>query len=216
MNFRTSFLAVAAALGICQAANAATIVEADLWLRYEGTAFSNLTHASTIDPDYEYQGDLAAGDTLPGVQSYLFGPMTVGDIVRLSIKIVHPDVPVLDDRYYGNGGRTPVCQFGAWDCTETNSTQFIDKGFALAFDDKWSMKIGTQVGDGATVNFWSTYVSSPIVSDDGEFVYWYGDEDSFFTVVPPPSPVPLPAAAALLPMGIGALAVLRRRRRKAD
>ncbi|MGN7867811.1 VPLPA-CTERM sorting domain-containing protein [Paracoccus sp. 22332] len=211
MGIRALCAAAAVVVGVGSAAEAATTVSYDLWLRYEGTAFTSAFHETTGDPDTTVTGDFAADDMLPGMKSYLFGAIPVGEVIHFVATMVHPDQPVEDDPYYGNGGRTPVCQFGVWDCTKTN---YIDPTkFLFSWDDKWQVAGGVETGSTLMVELWSTSLPFPMYSDDGRYSYGYDYEYSYFTVVADPAPVPLPATAALLPLGIGALALMRRRRR---
>lgn len=219
MSIRTLCVAAAIAVGVGQA-EAATTVDYDLWLRYEGTAFTSIDYAeSGPDGDLLFEGDTSVDAMLPGTKSHLFGSVAIGKIVHLVMKIVHPDIPVEDNPYYGNGGRTPICQMGAWDCTGTNYTSSDFRNgipgvdFANARDDEWSLMGSILPGSTVFVSFWAFgHAPYPHYSDDGAYQYWYDSEYSSFTVVP--SPVPLPATAALLSIGIGALAMMRRRQGK--
>lgn len=220
MYIRSLCAAAVVAVGVGQA-DAATVVNYDLWLRYEGTAFEDVFYAST-DPESNYyvEGDFAADAMLPGMKSHLFGSIAIGDIIHMMMRIVHPEVPDDNDLVHGNGGRTPICKIGAWSCVKTNYTSAAgfsgwpnEDVFTIAYEDIWYLTGETSIGSHITANFWTGAADFPFTSDDGRYWYWYDYEFSNFTVVPPPSPVPLPATVALLPLGVGALALMRRRRR---
>lgn len=221
MSFRSLVAAAAVVVGIGQAAEAATYTEAtyNLFVRYEGTAFSDVSFHPIAHDHYGFDGkDIQADDTSLGLKSYLFGIPTIGTIFQFAVTVMHPDVP-FHVPYYGNGGYTPACQLGPWGCTATDQTEISPGGFSLAYDDDWWTSVDAQVGSSFEVNFSSTHspTQTPYVTADGNHWYWYDYETSYFTVlaVDAPAPVPLPATAALLPLGIGALAVLRKRRKHA-
>lgn len=209
---------VAVGVGQAEAATYSTATY-DMFVRYEGTAFTRVSFAPITHDHYGFEDkDIEAGDTSLGLKSYLFGLPAIGTIFQFSITLVQPHVPVEDDYYYGNGGRTPVCQLGPWDCTATNYTEIRPNGFSAYHDDEYWMNVSTAVGSTFDVGFWSTHAREqgrPFIAADGNHYYWYNDEYSRFTVldVNAPAPVPLPATAALLPLGIGTLAMMRKRRR---
>lgn len=222
MSIRSVIGAAVVAVGMGSAADAATYTRAsyDLTVRYDGTSFSGV-HYSNIDPEIPDQhfSEVAPDDRSLGLKSHLFGLPEFGTVFQFVVDIVHPDVPGLSDPYYGNGGRTPVCQLGPWDCTETNKTSIDPLGFYLQWDDDWYMNVPAQAGSSFFVYYSATYGSNgpgTQFTDNGNG-YSYESEDSYFTVIAvnSPAPVPLPATAALLPLGIGALALMRRRRRSA-
>lgn len=204
--------AVVAGMG---SAEAATVANYDFWLRYEGTAFRDLSYASADETtDIDFYGSTGPKEMPDGVKSTLFRGLQIGDVIRAVVQVVHPDVPVEDDPYYGNGGRTPICQIGPWDCTATNYTFPQTDGFFLAFDDVWDLDLKVVVGSAFIVDFWAgAYGNGIETTDDGLYLYTYNRSHDTFTVVDQPAPVPLPATAALLPMGIGALAMMRKRRK---
>lgn len=220
MGIRSLCAAAAVVVSVGQA-EAATFTTKmyDLFVQYEGTAFYDVDLAPIKHDHYGFEDkDIEAGDTSLGLKSYIFGLPAIGTIFQFSLKIMHPDVP-FHVPYYGNGGTTPVCQLGPWDCTSTDQTSLGPNGFSLAYDDDWWMSVQPEVGKSFDVWFSAKYsaVSTPHVTADGIHYYWYNDERSRFTVlaVSEPAPVPLPATAALLPLGIGALAAMRKRRRNA-
>ncbi len=218
MGIRVLCAAAVVAVGVGQAEAATyTTLEYDMFVRYEGTSFSDVSFHPISHSHYGFdRKDIEAGDTSLGLKSYLFGLPAIGTIFQFSLKVVHPHIPV-PEPYYGNGGRTPVCQLGPWDCTSTNTTGFYGSQVMAAKDDEWWMYLSPTVGASFDVGFWSTYArpGSPFVSADGDHWYWYRDEASRFTVlsVSSPAPIPLPATAVLLPVAIGALAMKRKRRK---
>ncbi|MFC3628187.1 hypothetical protein ACFOM8_01870 [Paracoccus angustae] len=219
MGIRSLCAAAVAVVGIGQAAEAATYTTTnyDLTVRYEGTVFDSVLYSSLFgEEDDKYYGYVPAGDTSLGLQSYLFGAPAISTTFRFTVSILDPLVPITEP-FYGNGGRTPVCQLGPWDCTRTNRTSLDPYGFFLAWDDDWIISGAPTVGSSIEVFFHAIYgdTEGTFYTTDRSHAYSYSFETSNFTVlsVNDPAPVPLPATAALLPLGLGALAVMRKRRR---
>lgn len=219
---KSAVLAAVAVVGIGAAAEAAVIRDYDIYLRYEGTAFSDIVYFDIMNPDGEIiEGDTDRDEMLPGTRSFLLGDLVIGQIINLKAKIVHPDFPE-PEGLNGNGGRTPDCIFGSWNCSASNFTGSDfngtppDEDFLFAYADIWYVQGSSILGSKVAVNFWSGATSDRYTSTDGRFEWFSGEENSYFEVVAAPdmSPIPLPASAALLPLGIGALAMIRKRRKR--
>lgn len=219
MGIRALCAAAAVVVGVGSAAEAATYtsVSYDMFVRYDGTAFTDVDYYPIAHDHYSFENkDISAGDTSLGLKSHLFGLPAIGTIFQFTVNILHPDIPY-HVPYYGNGGSTPVCQLGPWNCTATDQTNISANSFSLAYDDDWWMSVNAQEGSTFEVGLSAIYsgVQTPLITADGMHMYWYDYETSYFTIlgVSQPAAVPLPATAALLPLGLGALAMLRRRRR---
>ncbi|VDS07595.1 hypothetical protein PARHAE_00772 [Paracoccus haematequi] len=218
MGIRALCAAAAVVVGVGSAAEAATYrtTSLEMTVRYDGTHFSDVSYYDAKEGDAIFQGDVEAGDTSLGLQSYLFGFPEIGTVFDFIVTVIVPLVPI-DDYYYGNGGRTPVCQLGPWDCTDTNRTYGGNESIFLAWDDDWIVEGPLQVGQSIEVFYHMIYGGNDgiMYTNDGSHVYSHEIEYSYFTVlsVDRISPVPLPATSALLPLGLGALAVLRKRRK---
>lgn len=220
MNIGKMIAAAAVAAGIGSVAEASTVVDYDLYLRYEGTSFidfwafnqsSDQEHAVSSYPVEDPLGLDVPNKKFPG--------LAVGDIVRFIATVIFPDNPNQVITQYGNGGSAPICSIGKVSCTNTEYTYLQSihggDGFVLNYSDTIGITGNDQVGSTLT---YSHYYTGHWSSDDSQWSYYAWDSHAKFTVVrivDTPAPVPLPATAALLPMGIGALALMRRRRRSA-
>ena len=200
-----------------------TVAEYDMQIRYEGTGFTDAYILSLYDLDVDtiFEGDIALGDTTFGFESYLFGKPQVGTVFQFQFKVVHPHEPI-EELFYGNGGRAPVCQLGPWDCTNVNNTNINGNHISFAWEDAFSSSVHLTKGSVISINFWSEFASHNgpfpfFLSEDGLYGYDYWDEYSQFTIldIKDLAPVPLPSAIALLPLSLGALAFMRKRRRPA-
>ncbi|GHG11266.1 VPLPA-CTERM sorting domain-containing protein [Paracoccus aerius] len=218
MKLGAVIAAAVVAVGVGQAEAATyTAVDYDLYLRYEGTAFSDLVAYDQWDLDNTYSSPYyPAEDPLNlDISNKMFPSLAIGDIVRFIATIVFPEDPDQLLGQYDNGGRAPVCAIGKTSCT--NTTEAYPKGPYDAFDIRYSDLImitgSTQVGSAFTYN--QAYPGD-WASDDGRWSYhaWYSAAKfTVVEIVDTPAPVPLPATAALLPLGIGALATMRKRRK---
>lgn len=207
-----------AAIGIGQAADAATVKDYDLYLRYEGTSFYNFVfYDKWNNYDDTYGNYYPAEDPLGlKVPNKNFPGLAVGDIVRFIATIIFPDNPNQLIGQYDNGGRAPVCLVGKTSCTNTEHAVMRGShdGFRIDYSDLISIAGSKQVGSEFV---YSHFYPGNWSSDDGRWDYYAWYTDAYFTVVridDALAPVPLPATAALLPLGLGAMALMRRRRRR--
>lgn len=209
-------LVLAAGIGAAQS-EAATTRSYDLYLRYEGTVFTDYVFYDRWNNHDDYSGGYYPLEDPLGldVPNQKFRGLAVGDIVRFIATIISPDNPNQVVTQYGNGGRAPVCSIGKTSCTNTEwaSLGGSDDAFDIRYSDLIFISGSKQIGSTFT---YSHYYPGSWTSDDGRWDYYAWYTDAKFTVVQTvdtPAPVPLPATAALLPLGVGALALMRRRRR---
>lgn len=206
--------AAALAIGAGQAEAATyTTVNYDLYLRYEGSVFTDFTAIDLASgreyssPGYPIEDPLGLN-----VPNKKFPSVAVGDIVRFIATVIFPDDPNEVVGQYGNGGSAPFCSVAGVSCVNTEYTRRTGPyGFDLKYSDQFAISGNAQVGSAFT---YSHYYTGDWFSNDGRMWYYAWDSQAVFTVVDTPAPVPLPATAALLPLGIGALALMRRRRRQ--
>lgn len=220
MGIRSLCAAAAVAVGVGQA-EAATTVDYDLWLRYEGTDFLGLEYFEPEGEEVYSDVDLYRVDYTSGFTPLEFGDLLIGDIIRFVATVIYPDDPDEWINSYDNGGTAPVCSIGTYDCTNTTLTDPDNNGgirLAASYGDRDFFGLPELGGTFEYFHFANPYAEGPDglpyqITADGRYYYTTWDEIAHFTVVPEPAPVPLPATAALLPIGIGALALMRRRRR---
>ena len=212
MSIRVLMAAAAVAVGVVQA-EAATVVDYDIELRYEGTTFRDVDigFINWDMPDHKYDQMPLEGNPYGIVGRY--SHLNIGDIVRFVAQVVYPDDPTNYDEWPGahdNGGRAPICNLGGLDCDVT----FAIPGevFQLDLFDVIFMQGTTTIGGAFTRTWWGPMVPSQHTSTVAFYAWW---EEAKFTVlsVDQPAPVPLPMSVALMPVGLGALAMMRRRRR---
>ncbi|MGN7869380.1 VPLPA-CTERM sorting domain-containing protein [Paracoccus sp. 22332] len=211
MGIRALCAAAAVVVGVGSAAEAATTVNYDIQLRYDGTVYTDVA-LWAHDPSVAdlYLDSMALEGNPYGVTGR-FSHLQIGDIVRFVAQVIYPDDPESWSGIYDNGGRADYCTLAGYDCSNLTMT-FPGSDFHLHYMDTIGTQGTTKVGGIFEQWFWGPAVPDQLTSYGG-FHAWF--ETASFTVVSVdnPAPVPLPAAAALLPLGLGALALMRRRRR---
>lgn len=211
MNFRSVIAAAAVAIGVGSAAEAATIVNYDIELRYEGTTFRDVDIGFYNWNMAEVHYDEMALEGNPFGIVGRYSHLNIGDVVRFVAEVFYPDDPNELVGMYDNGGRAPVCRLGGLECDVTYALP--GEAFRLDYWDMVSVYGTTAIGEPFAYEWWGPLVEPQHTSVVAFYAWW---EKANFTVlsVVEPAPVPLPATAALLPLGLGALALLRRRRRR--
>lgn len=208
MSLRTFCLGLVAALGLGQACAAATTVNHDLRLRYDGTSFTEASVYQRSSDLTLFEGTIGPWDYDWGFEGF-FNHLPLGAIVPFKATILYPDEPFTwvsnGSGFLDNGGRVQACSFTGPLCNAT-WTQRRGDDFRFGYDDAAGFdKIGNQI----RYSFWGRAFRDIDPAEDIRREYEF--QTVHFTVLP--APVPLPASIALIPMGIGALALLRRRRR---
>lgn len=207
MSIRTFCLGLAAVLGFAQAAQAATIVDYDFKLRYEGTAFYDVVIAQPgVDPDPLFIGSIGVRDYnwgLPGVYHHL----PIGAHVRFTASVFYPGEPVTWTEQYDNGGSVSECSLAGVACGATR-TELTEDGFVLGISDHTDIQ---KSGNALHVTYWGRYHFGE--NYDYGLMRTYDIQTAYFTILDEPAPVPLPASAGFLAAAMGGLAMLRRRRR---
>ena len=205
--------AAAVAVGVGQA-EAATVVNYDIELRYDGTFFGDVEigFREWDVPNLEYDWMPLDGNPFGIVGR--FSHLKIGDIVRFVAEVIHPDDPYDTDQWSGgsdNGGRANHCDLAGYDCSNLTMT-FPGTDFQLYYWDTISTLGTTKVGEVFQQTFWGPEVRPQHTSSVSFYAWW---ENANFTVlsVNEPAPVPLPISIALMPIGLSALAMMRRRRR---
>lgn len=116
-------LCAAAVVVVCVGqVEAATTVNYDFWLRYEGTDLGDLIF---FDPGDEWAVELGdyRADKSKLFKPSLFADLLIGDAVRFVATVIYPDNPDDWGHLYDNGGSAPVCSLGPVSCTDTTFTK---------------------------------------------------------------------------------------------
>lgn len=194
-------------VGVGQA-EAATTVNYDLWLRYEGTSLYDLSYYE-IDGSNEYEEANYTADATTPFKPVKFGDLITGAMIRFTATVEYPDPPTS----FTETTISP-CQLGAEDCTYFNYANMNQDGRIRLYNFFGDYMLSGYPTAGGTLSYW--FDSFGTVEDrttaDGVYKYRTRGETANFTVVQP-APVPLPVTAALLPVGLGALAMMRKRRK---
>jgi hypothetical protein len=219
VSIKVWFLSMAVALGLGSAANAATLVNVNLALRYDGTYYSDggvwfYDDDENGNPrDFTFDNYLADGNEL-GI-STLNPRLKLGARSNFKATLSVPDDQNQVLGYYDNGGRALSCSIGRVDCGYVGIVNLSASHLSLGIDDSMysSLSSGLSAGSRLYYTFNLGYYSSQNFDWGG--VYFF-NRTAYFTLLKDAkiSPVPLPASAALLPLGLGALTLMRKRRRK--
>lgn len=211
MFFKRLCLSLLAACGVASASHAATIVNIEMTLRYEGTFYTD-GHIWTDAEDYTFFDSFLADDDPRGLPTFDPG-MKVGDQTTFRASIVLPESTMILARQFDNGGRTQGCQLGHLICGTVTEVFQSPDGYVLNWGELEGVRFGMQAGQQLTYLFTPEYRGSTLEFNWGTIVY--DNRFANFTIldVAQPAPVPLPMPAMLLPMGLGAFAFLRKRRR---
>lgn len=213
MDLRLVGAGVLAAITISHGAQAATIENYNLKLRYDGTIYYDATV-------YDAAGEtLFEGSTNSFVEPWGLPTrydLTAGDIVGFTASIYVPDDPSTEVSPGNNGGYLISCTLAGQDCRGATQTY---PGLQFAYGDSVEVSGSAREGGFFGIGEW--------LDNQRYTLAWGGTAElwtrfTVFTVVESlpvepvdPAPVPLPAGAALLPAALGGLALIRRRRKKA-
>jgi len=211
MFSRRLCLSLLAACGLASASHAATVINIEMTLRYEGTFYTD-GHIRTDAEDYTFFDSFLADGDPRGVPTFDPG-MKVGDRTTFRASIVLPEDARTLTRQFDDGGRRQGCQLGPLTCGTVTEVFQSPDGYVLNWGELEGVSFGTQAGQRLTYLFTPEYRGSTLELSWGTIVY--DDRFASFTIldVAQPAPVPVPMPALLLPAGLGALAFLRRRRR---
>lgn len=149
MSIRSICAAAVVVIGVGEA-EAATVENYDLYLRYEGTEFLDYVLYDGRDRDNAYVGErYPAEDPLNlNIPHEMFPTLARGDIVRFIATIVFPEDPMEILEQWDNGGRAPICSIGATSCTNTQSAyqRGAFDAFEITFSDSIAIAGSTLVG----------------------------------------------------------------------
>ncbi len=211
MFFKHLCLLLVAGCGLASASNAATIVNIEMILRYDGTFYTD-GYIRTDAEDYTFFDSFLADDDPRGVPTFDPG-MKVGDHTTFRASIVLPESEMMQAHQFDNGGRTQGCQLSHLTCGTVTEVFQLPDGYVLNWGELEGVSFGMQAGQQLTYLFTPEYRGSTLELNWGTIVY--ANRFANFTIldVTQPAPVPVPMPALLLPAGLGAFAFLRKRRR---
>lgn len=206
MGIRSMVAAAVLAVGFVQSADAATIYDYDLVLRYNDTTYVNAQSYDRTTGELLDLGNVSATDNPLGFKGK-FTPLSPGEIVSMKVTLLDTGDLFTSDFL--------TCAIGNWNCYRGHRDIWHpvygdESSFRLLFDSVALFTFNGEVIYQGANSYGGTWQRM----DDVSLFHLY--ENVSFTIIEwnrSLAPVPLPVSAALLPVGIGALAMMRRRRR---
>lgn len=216
MGIKSLCAAIAVAIGIGQAADAATVVNIKMKLRYEGTHYSE---GAIVFFDADGNGepeDLVFDTYLANGNPYgiptLSPHLEIGDETAFKATILVPPKDQYLD-YYDNGGRAYSCRIGKIECGYVSSV-YMNESLSLGINTSQYSSLSSAFFAGGKFYYTFNLGYTSTQNFDWGWVA-FRNRTAVFTLLEDAkiAPVPLPVSAALLPVGIGAFAIMRKRRK---